>query len=398
MLRNKKVNILIAFVAALALWIYVTGKIEINSMKKFSDVKISIVNQNSLIESGYAVEKIEPGKIDVTLKGGRAALNSAKGSDIKATVDVYSRFKGKNNVNVDVEVPKNTRLESKSEDKVTVEIGNLVTAERNIEVHEKESLPEKTVLVKSKPDPEKVKIYGTKKNVARVVSVRALVDTSKVTEKDTEVSAKLVPVDKSGNVVDFVSVASDEINITVRLEAYKTVKLNAKTKGSIDDKYQLDSIKSPEKIDIQGPAGTIKGITEVESEDIDISKIRESTKIKMVLRLPEGVKIKEGSEEPFLNVTIKRNNAKTFKFDISDVNIENLDENLSLNKGRGEITVVVRSKNNGKVDLEKSDIKLYGDGRKFKRGSNTVILYTNKDDEYIVEIRPKTLTINVKRI
>ncbi len=396
MLRNKKVNILIAFVAALALWIYVTGKIEINSMKKFSDVKISIVNQNSLIESGYAVEKIEPGKIDVTLKGGRAALNSAKGSDIKATVDVYSRFKGKNNVNVDVEVPKNTRLESKSEDKVTVEIGNLVTAERNIEVHEKESLPEKTVLVKSKPDPEKVKIYGTKKNVARVVSVRALVDTSKVTEKDTEVSAKLVPVDKSGNVVDFVSVASDEINITVRLEAYKTVKLNAKTKGSIDDKYQLDSIKSPEKIDIQGPAGTIKGITEVESEDIDISKIRESTKIKMVLRLPEGVKIKEGSEEPFLNVTIKRNNAKTFKFDISDVNIENLDENLSLNKGRGEITVVVRSKNNGKVDLEKSDIKLYGDGRNFKRGSNTVTLYTNKDDEYIVEIIPKTLTINVK--
>lgn len=396
MLRNKKVNILIAFVAALALWIYVTGKIEINSMKKFSDVKISIVNQNSLIESGYAVEKIEPGKIDVTLKGGRAALNSAKGSDIKATVDVYSRFKGKNNVNVDVEVPKNTRLESKSEDKVTVEIGNLVTAERNIEVHEKESLPEKTVLVKSKPDPEKVKIYGTKKNVARVVSVRALVDTSKVTEKDTEVSAKLVPVDKSGNVVDFVSVASDEINITVRLEAYKTVKLNAKTKGSIDDKYQLDSIKSPEKIDIQGPAGTIKGITEVESEDIDISKIRESTKIKMVLRLPEGVKIKEGSEEPFLNVTIKRNNAKTFKFDISDVNIENLDENLSLNKGRGEITVVVRSKNNGKVDLEKSDIKLYGDGRNFKRGSNKVTLYTNKDDEYIVEIRPKTLTINVK--
>ena len=396
MLRNKKVNILIAFVAALALWIYVTGKIEINSMKKFSDVKISIVNQNSLIESGYAVEKIEPGKIDVTLKGGRAALNSAKGSDIKATVDVYSRFKGKNNVNVDVEVPKNTRLESKSEDKVTVEIGNLVTAERNIEVHEKESLPEKTVLVKSKPDPEKVKIYGTKKNVAKVVSVRALVDTSKVTEKDTEVSAKLVPVDKSGNVVDFVSVASDEINITVRLEAYKTVKLNAKTKGSIDDKYQLDSIKSPEKIDIQGPAGTIKGITEVESEDIDISKIRESTKIKMVLRLPEGVKIKEGSEEPFLNVTIKRNNAKTFKFDISDVNIENLGENLSLNKGRGEITVVVRSKNNGKVDLEKSDIKLYGDGRKFKRGSNTVTLYTNKDDEYIVEIRPKTLTINVK--
>lgn len=396
MLRNKKVNILIAFVAALALWIYVTGKIEINSMKKFSDVKISIVNQNSLIESGYAVEKIEPGKIDVTLKGGRAALNSAKGSDIKATVDVYSRFKGKNNVNVDVEVPKNTRLESKSEDKVTVEIGNLVTAERNIEVHEKESLPEKTVLVKSKPDPEKVKIYGTKKNVARVISVRALVDTSKVTEKDTEVSAKLVPVDKSGNVVDFVSVASDEINITVRLEAYKTVKLNAKTKGSIDDKYQLDSIKSPEKIDIQGPAGTIKGITEVESEDIDISKIRESTKIKMVLRLPEGVKIKEGSEEPFLNVTIKRNNAKTFKFDISDVNIENLDENLSLNKGRGEITVLVRSKNNGKVDLEKSDIKLYGDGRNFKRGSNTVTLYTNKDDEYIVEIRPKTLTINVK--
>lgn len=396
MLRNKKVNILIAFVAALALWIYVTGKIEINSMKKFSDVKISIVNQNSLIESGYAVEKIEPGKIDVTLKGGRAALNSAKGSDIKATVDVYSRFKGKNNVNVDVEVPKNTRLESKSEDKVTVEIGNLVTAERNIEVHEKESLPEKTVLVKSKPDPEKVKIYGTKKNVARVVSVRALVDTSKVTEKDTEVSAKLVPVDKSGNVVDFVSVASDEINITVRLEAYKTVKLNAKTKGSIDDKYQLDSIKSPEKIDIQGHAGTIKGITEVESEDIDISKIRESTKIKMVLRLPEGVKIKEGSEEPFLNVTIKRKNAKTFKFDISDVNIENLDENLSLNKGRGEITVVVRSKNNGKVDLEKSDIKLYGDGRNFKRGSNTVTLYTNKDDEYTVEIRPKTLTINVK--
>ena len=37
-------------------------------MEKFSDVKISIVNQNSLIGTGLRCGKIEPGKIDVTLK------------------------------------------------------------------------------------------------------------------------------------------------------------------------------------------------------------------------------------------------------------------------------------------------------------------------------------------
>ena len=69
MLKNKRVNILIALLIAICLWAYVTGAVDPNTTKKFTDVSIQLINEDSLAQDGLAVDSTDIKSIDVSIKG-----------------------------------------------------------------------------------------------------------------------------------------------------------------------------------------------------------------------------------------------------------------------------------------------------------------------------------------
>ena len=49
MLQNKKVNAIIAIVAAILVWAFVVGMVDPGVTKRFTDVPVQLINQDSLM-------------------------------------------------------------------------------------------------------------------------------------------------------------------------------------------------------------------------------------------------------------------------------------------------------------------------------------------------------------
>lgn len=395
MLQNKKINILISVIIAFGLWFYVSGSISPDTTKKFKDIKVHLVNQNSLIEAGYAVESIEPKTIDITIIGSRSAINDLKEEDIKVNADVYSRYKGKNYIGVDVSLPKGLKVENKSTDRILINIDTLVSEDKPIELVSSEELPQDSVLVQNSIEPSKVKVYGTRNNVNKVINLKANLSIKDFSSDNFQKSAKLVPVDKNGNEVDFVSLSSDEVNVTAGIEKHKKVSLEVKTKGKVGEGSNISSLKYPETIEIQGKADVLKSISSISSEEINLEDIKENSKIKIPLILPEGIKLKEGSEEPYLTVNASNVSSVKYLFQGNEIEVKNLPRGLKIKKPKEEIAVIISSQQNKNVSFSKNDISLWIDMSNASVGTGAYQIFVKEIVGYTIEVKPLKISVEV---
>lgn len=394
MLRNKKVNILIALITALSLWAYVTGSIDPNITKKYSKVPIKIVNQESLIKDGLAVDSVATTEIDVTLTGTRADLNDIDKNDIQITADLYNRHKGDNYVPIDVQLPKGIELDSKSIEKLLVVIDDLVTEERDVEAKVTGTMPEKTTLGEADINPETMQIYGTESNVKKVDYVEATVDADKLKEETTKQVAEVTPVDKNGKTVDFVTTSRSTADVEAKLLKYKTVKLDVETTGEIDSKYELSSIDIPKEVEIAGEADVLDDISSIEANDVDISGVTKSTKLKVEPILPSGVTLKS-DEGIYVTIVIKEPEEKTIHFAGADVVIENLASGMEGNITEA-VTVTLKGKLTTISAIQKSDIKLYVDAEGLNVGEHKVeIKITGVRSDVTATVSPATVNLKI---
>lgn len=395
MLKNNKINILIALVAAIGLWLYVTGTINPNSTKKITNVEVQLINQHSLIQENLAVDNIEPAYVDITIAGPRSLLNSIEKEDIKATADVYTRFRGSKSVNIEVEVPKGIKVESKSSNKITVDVDQLVVEEKKIEAVLDGELKDGSVLGSVEIEPSTVKVFGTAGNIGKVVSVHAKVKSSKIVGSKDSQSATLEAVYSNGEKAKFISLSIDEAVVKTTIEKTKKVPLKVNVKGKDKIPFDIESIKWQELIEVRGEFDIIENLLEITSEDIDISEIRESVKIKIPIKLPEGIHLKKGSEEPYLSVILKNSASKSLEYEGEDISVENLSQVLKVDRINGKITLSLESTSGEKIDISKKDVPIYIDLTGRGIGEHTVNIQAKVDSKYTYKIQPERIKIRI---
>lgn len=395
MLKNNKINILIALVAAIGLWLYVTGTINPNSTKKITNVEVQLINQHSLIQENLAVDNIEPAYVDITIAGPRSLLNSIEKEDIKATADVYTRFRGSKSVNIEVEVPKGIKVESKSSNKITVDVDQLVVEEKKIEAVLDGELKDGSVLGSVEIEPSTVKVFGTAGNIGKVVSVHAKLKSSKIVGSKDSQSATLEAVYSNGEKAKFISLSIDEAVVKTTIEKTKKVPLKVNVKGKDKIPFDIESIKWQELIEVRGEFDIIENLLEITSEDIDISEIRESVKIKIPIKLPEGIHLKKGSEEPYLSVILKNSASKSLEYEGEDISVENLSQGLKVDRINGKITLSLESTSGEKIDISKKDVPIYIDLTGRGIGEHTVNIQAKVDSKYTYKIQPERIKIRI---
>ncbi len=374
MLQNKRLNILMAFIAALSLWAYVTGSVDPNITKKFVSVPIKIINEDSLLQDGLAVEQAEPLTVDINVIGTRAQVNKMTNDDIIVTADLYGRNKGTNYVALDVNIPKGMKLDSKSQDRIIVKIDDLVSEEKYIEAAVNGVLPENTALSETKIEPEKMMVYGTKNNVKRVKYIEARLNAKDLSGDVSTQIAGVIPVDDNGKEIQFVSTEKSQVTISAKLAEYKQVQLKVKTVGEIDDKYEVDSIKIPETVEIMGDFETLDSLDVIYAEDVNISNVTKSTKIKIKPILPAGIKLKDEKKNLYISIVIKNHDKKIVEYLGSEVEIKNLSNGL---KGviDTSINVTISGKQENLDAFKKKDISLYVDAFQLVEGEYELEVY-----------------------
>lgn len=396
MLQNKKVNAIIAIVAAILVWAFVVGMMDPGVTKRFTDVPVQLINQDSLTQDGLAVDSTDITSIDVTLSGDRADINKLEEGDIQVTADLYGRHEGSNYVSLEVQLPRGISLDSRSEDRILINIGQLVTAEKSVEATLTGEVAADTEMSGAKVEPETMTIYGTRKNVDKVDRIEAAVNVRLLNDKDSTHDVAVKTVDSSGKEVPYVTTSQETASVTARLVKYKEVPLKVDTTGSVAQGYELESVKAPDTVRIEGSADILADITSVTADDIDISGLTENTRVKINLNLPDGVSVRN-SDELYATVNVRGPSTGDFSFSGNEIAIEGLDEGLSASIS-GSIRVSVSGPRSAVSALTKADITVSVNLSGLGEGTHEVPVYvTSSADsgELVLEPSPGTVEVTV---
>ena len=396
MLQNRKVRIIVAIVMSVCLWAYVTGTIDPTITKRFNAVPITIINQDSLLQDDLAVDSVSATKVDLNLSGARGNLNDLNTEDIRVTADLYGRHKGNNYVSVDVQVPKGISIDSKSIEKIEVVIDDLVSAEKKVKATVRGSLPESVTLGETKIEPENIMVYGTRNNVDKVTNLQAYINADKLSEDRRNFETSIVPVDRAGKEVEYINTSRSKVEVTAVLAKYKEVKLDVKTVGKIDGKYEVSSMTIPDTIEIQGEASIIKNIDTIEAADVDISKVTDSTKIEIKPILPKGVTLKNQDEKLYVDIIIKGPESKTLTYEGPEIEVKGLDEDLTATIG-GSVDIVVSGKEAEVNSITKDDFKVYVDADNLGEGTYKLnVKISGGDRDVAVKPSKNVITITIR--
>ena len=400
MFQNKRINLIISVVCAVFLWMYVTGTVDPSVSRKFTGIPIELINKENLKQDGLIIEKTDPLKMDLVLEGNRTVLKNINKSDIKINADLFNRHRGRNYVSLEIILPKGVKIESKSLEKLMVEIGERREIQKNVQINVRGRLPKNTVLGNMRVNPEKVSIYGAMSNLKRIYTVKAYINAKEISYEEKIFNTKAIAYDRMGQRVHNIQVEPEEIATTVKLAKAKRVKLKVPFKGKIDETMELSKVEVPKTIIIEGDEKLLNHISLIHCREIDINGIKKTTLFDVVPELPHGVRISKlnMNRNLKLKVILKKPESRKFFIRGEDIEIENLNE-----KFKGEInedvSLFIFAGRNIIKNLKREDFTVYVDGRGAIYGNNErEILLRIKEGIKITDFtaKPNKVTLKIK--
>lgn len=244
------------------------------------------------IDSDQYVVSGVPEVVTVTLEGKTSILTPiARQQNFTVFVDLRDLEEGEHEVEVEHEnIPEGLTayIEPKT---ITVNIEKRATKEFKVEVEfvNMDKFPVGYELGTPEVNPETVTIVSSESIIEQIALVKVFVDVADLTQSITNREVPISVYDIQGNVLN-VRVEPQSVNVSVLVEKPgKTVPLNVKTTGELPEGLTIDEITAPEEIEIFGKRAILNEINEINTKEIDLSKISESGELEVEVDFPEGV-------------------------------------------------------------------------------------------------------------
>lgn len=299
-LALKIVSVLIA----IGLWFYVVQVQSPDIERTIKGVPV-VFSQKSVLENrGLILLNDKEHTIDIKIRGKRKYAIGATAENTTVLADVSSiEGTGTHTVYTNIVLPyANLEIINQHPSALTVEVDNLVTTEKEIEVQTqgepKNGFSAGTVTVA----PSTVTLKGPKSILDGVSTVVAEVD---IGGKDADVET-IVPLKIYGSnekEIKSAYITSDITEAEVRCEILKTKLVDVKpvlagSDPDVDNGIRLDA-GSLKQIRVAGPKDLIDSLTSVETQPILIEDINENGEATAELNLPAGVRSLEGNSFTF---------------------------------------------------------------------------------------------------
>lgn len=373
MLKNNKINLVLALLAAICLWAYVLGDDGSSYGETMRNIPVNYINAEALERAGLVVLDTPTETVNVSYTGQRSLKNKVKITDFKVTVDLEGLREGENTVKVVVEKPENVEIKNISVQKVKVIVDKLAEEEKpvNVVITNQTSDDSEPYIVQV--SREKIKVRGAETLVNSVTSLNAAVDASKVGMTMKSLSIELVPVNSKGEKVENVKLEYDNVSVTTIMHNKKTVSLKVPVIGN-NNTFVTREISVPKTITIKGTDELLSKIDSITCKTVDVSDIFENTQIPIQPLLPEGIEIATDSQNLQVIVSVAGAATREFTFSENDIVLEGVDEDTIPTVDN--ITVKVSVSGNAEVieQITESDFQLYADVSGLEKGVHTVAL------------------------
>ena len=313
--KQKIIVQLVCLLLSLGLWIYVTN-IE-NPIKSYelSRVPVEIKNADSLKDAGLALVPNQQFYVNLKIEGNSQDLFSIDKSDFTIGVDLneFVLKNGENKIAVNIENAPST-VKIKNSNGLTITINTEAYSTKEVPVKSKIDVISKSSYYVATPvfSPETIIVSGPESLVNKVTKVVAEGQESnavKTIVKDYIV----IPVDENDKEVTGVQLSQKWAEATIEINEGKTVPIKINTTGALASGLRLKSISSAiTEIGITGPESILNSISEIGTETINLSEIKDSTNIDVALGIPDGILIHNGENSITVSIVVEKVQTREF--------------------------------------------------------------------------------------
>lgn len=339
--KQKVIVQLVCVLLSFGLWIYVTN-IE-NPIKSYelNKVPVEIKNSDNLKSSGLTLSPNQNFYVNLKIEGSSQDLFSIDKEDFKISVDLNELVlkKGENKVMVRIEeAPQDIKI--KNSTGLTIRINTEEYKTKEVPVKSKINVISKSGYYVATPifSPDIVLVSGPESLVDRVTSVVAEAEESNAVKTIIK-NYTVIPVDDNYKEVIGVQLSQKWVEATIEINEGKTVPIKINVIGTIQNDLKLKSISSDTtEIGITGPKSILDSISEIGTENIDISQIKDNTSMEVKLKIPDGILIHNGQNNINVNILVEKKKTKEITINYSIIGQQ---EGISIVPDKNNITIEV---------------------------------------------------------
>ena len=363
MKNNKLGTLLLAFVIAFGLWMYVITYVSTDHEQTLYNVPVALEGRTMLTERGFMLLSEDEYLVNITVSGSRQDVSKINSGNIQLVADLTGIYEaGEHKLTYNViypgDVPTGSVSAQKDPDRVTIVVAKKKTKEIPVEVRYLGDVPadyiKDTAAVEL--DNNFVEITGPEEVVDQIDHAAITIDCNGRTESLYE-SYRYELQDANDAPVDagWITTNVSEVKVYLPISMVKKLPL---TLTVIDGGgATLDTTKmvfDPAQISVSGSETALAALEELNIGTIDLAQITEDQVLTFEISLPEG--IRNVSNLPTATVSITFPRLATREFTITEFQPLNLAAGKTWEPLTKQLTITVRGLKTEIQQLNAADI------------------------------------------
>ena len=325
MTRSKLGALLLSFVIALGLWMYVRTYVNTDYEQTFYNIPVALEGKTRLSDRQLMLLSEEEYVVDLKVHGSRQDVSKINSGNIQVVADLSDiNEPGEHNLTYSIiypgDVPTGAVSAERDPDRVTLIVARKKTKEIPVQVNLEGDVPANYIKDNAavELDHSVVEISGPESVVDQIDHAAITIDCEGRTETIYE-SCRYVLQDKKNTPVDAAWITTNVSEVKVYLPVSMVKKIPLKVTlvdggGATEDTTTVQI--EPKEISVSGSETALNALTELNLGTIDLSQITEDTVMEFEINLPEGVN--NVSNLPTAAVSISFPKLATREFTVSE--------------------------------------------------------------------------------
>lgn len=403
-LSKKSSMIILSLVLAVIVFVIIDRQ-NTTLLEKNAEVLYDIPLSATYNDEEYVVEGL-PETVDITLIGTKANLYLAKQLPTQdVNVDLSDLKPGVHKVSLKYK-QSITSVEYKLDpSEVTVVVSSKKSETRSVEsdIVNLNKLDSKLAINNTKLDTDEVIIKGTEDSLAKVSTIKALINVSNMVDPkagtNTLKDIPLIAYDENGSKVD-VEMVPSKVTATVEIESpSKTVPLEIEPTGNVIFGKAIKNITSSvQKVTIYGNSKVLDNTNSIKVK-IDVNNLKSNKDYTVTIKKPAG--IREISEK-VVTAKVELDDEVTTELSGVKLGVVNLGSNYTAqatSENATEVTVILKGVESIIKNITPSDVEAYVDLEGLGAGDHEVeikvkgtdpkVKYSSKVTKTIIKIAEK---------
>ena len=402
---SKKSSIIILSLVLAIIVFFIIDRENTTLLETNAEVLYDIPLSATYNDEEYVVEGL-PDTVDITLIGTKANLYLAKQLPTQdVTVDLSDLKPGVHKVNLKYK-QSITSVEYKLDpSEVTVVVSSKKSETRSVEsdIVNLNKLDSKLAINNTKLDTDDVIIKGTEESLAKVSTIKALINVSNMVDPkagtNTLKDIPLIAYDEKGAKVD-VEMVPSKVTATIEIESpSKTVPLEIEPTGNVIFGKAIKNITSSvQKVTIYGSSKVLDNTNSIKVK-IDVNNLKSNKDYTVTIKKPAG--IREISEK-VVTAKVELDDEVTTELSGVKLGVVNLGSNYTAqatSENATEVTVILKGVESIIKNITPSDVEAYVDLEGLGAGDHEVeikvkgtdpkVKYSSKVTKTIIKIAEK---------